>query len=241
MAESDESLLSLEIDGIHKLVPGPLAATRRLASTAIHAVFAWSPGAAVLAVTERVARLTTGVEAARDAPFAPEVVPPAIAVIRAALERASPDTLVKVTGGPSFVFPDQVAELPPAALPVIVSDPAGQAQARQLERPSNWEAGEWDQLVSNDFGNWSMALDGNQPVSICHTPSGTDDSVECGTWTRADHRRRGLAAATARAWWARERLRKRILFYSTDHDNFASRGVARKLGLRPLGWLWTVR
>jgi hypothetical protein len=240
MADSDEYLLSLHIDGTHKLVSGPLAATRRLAGTAIHAAYGWSPGAAVLAVTDRVAELTAGIEAARDAPFAPEVVPPVIRFLCTALERASPDTAIEVKGGPSFVFPDAVAELP-SALPMIVSDAEGQARARQLERPSNWEAGEWDQLISNEFGNWSMALDGNQPVSICHTPGGNDDSVECGAWTRADHRRRGLAAATARAWWARERLRKRILFYSTDHDNFASRGVARKLGLRPLSWLWTIR
>jgi RimJ/RimL family protein N-acetyltransferase len=32
----------------------------------------------------------------------------------------------------------------------------------------------------------------------------------------------------------------RTAFYSTSEDNLASQGVARRLGLRPLGQWWTV-
>ncbi|MER6500258.1 hypothetical protein ABT218_12910 [Streptomyces sp. NPDC001455] len=43
------------------------------------------------------------------------------------------------------------------------------------------------------------------------------------------------------AWAARERRNKETLFYSTSSDNHASRSVARRLGLTPLGWIWTMR
>lgn len=241
MVDHDEYLLSLEIDNIYRLVPGSPGALRRLVKIDIHAVFGWSPKAAVLAVTDRVARLTTAIDAISGAGFAPEIVPPVVERLRTAIEQDAPDLRLKVAGGPSFVFPEQLPELPPVSLPVIASDAAGIARAQRLVRPSNWEPGEWQELVSGDLGSWAMALAGDEPVSICHTPGGNDEGVECGVWTRADYRGAGLATATAKAWWTLERLRKRILFYSTDHDNLASRGVAGRLGLQPLGWLWTLR
>jgi hypothetical protein len=241
VVDDDEYLLSLQIDNIYGLVPGPPGGVRRLVKADVHAVFGWSPRAAVLAITERVARLTTTIDAVSGAGFAPEVVPPVVELLRAVIDQDAPGSKVKVAGGPSFVFPDALPALPPVSLFVIASDGEGIARARQLVRPSNWEPDEWQELVSGALGHWAMALDGEHPVSICHTPGGGDDSVECGVWTRADHRGAGLATATAKAWWVLERQRKRIQFYSTDHDNLASRGVARRLGLQPLGWLWTIR
>jgi hypothetical protein len=241
VVDDDEYLLNLEIDTIYQLVPGSPGALRRLAKTDVHAVFGWSPAAAVLAVTDRVAKLTTAVGAVSSAGFAPDVVPPVVERLRAAIEQDAPGPKRKLAGGPSFVFPEQLPALPAVSLPVIALGTAGLARAQQLVRPSNWEPDEWQQLLSGELGPWAMAIDGEHPVSITHTPGGNDDGVECGVWTRADHRGAGLATATARAWWAQERVRKRILFYSTDHDNLASRGVARRLGLRPLGWLWTIR
>jgi hypothetical protein len=44
---------------------------------------------------------------------------------------------------------------------------------------------------------------------------------------------RGLAAAVTAAWSAQ--VADRTAFYSTSEDNLASQGVARRLGLRPLG------
>jgi len=64
--------------------------------------------------------------------------------------------------------------------------------------------------------------------------------AEAGIWTPADDRRAGLAGAVAVVWWKRERSRHDTIFSSTRCDYLASRWVARKLGLRPLGWLWTV-
>lgn len=126
-------------------------------------------------------------------------------------------------------------------MPIIVSDAAGRSEAREFIRPDNWQPGEWNQLISGEIGEWAMALNGREPVSICHTPAATVAGAEAGVWTRSDHRRAGLAGAVTVAWWKRARSRHDTIFYSTRSDNFASRAVARKLGLRPLGWLWTVR
>jgi hypothetical protein len=41
------------------------------------------------------------------------------------------------------------------------------------------------------------------------------------------------------AAWARL-VSDRTAFYSTDWDNVASQGIARRLGLRPLGQWWQV-
>jgi RimJ/RimL family protein N-acetyltransferase len=145
-----------------------------------------------------------------------------------------------LSGGPSYVFP---ADLPPATppLPVIVSDETGRDRAARLDRPGNWEPDEWAELTAGDLGPWAMALDGNSPVSITFTPASTATSAEAGAWTRPDHRGRGLAVAVTHAWWQLDRLTKNVIYYSTDSDNVASQAVARKLGLVPLGWIWTLR
>lgn len=237
----DDELLTLEIDTIHGLVPGPRGGVQRLAGTKIDAMFGWSPRAAVLAVTDHVAELIAPIEVTSREQFAPEVVPAVIRLLRRLVEQARPGMEVTVTGGPSFVFPDSPAAAPAVALPLIGSDAAGLVRARQLVRPSNWEPGEWGQLIAGEIGHWVMAVAGDEPVSICHTPGGAGGRcAEAGTWTRADHRGAGLATATARAWWALERPHRDVIFYSTSGDNHASRGVARKLGVLPLGWLWTL-
>jgi RimJ/RimL family protein N-acetyltransferase len=146
-----------------------------------------------------------------------------------------------VAGGPSFVFPETVARYQDAPLPIIVSDAAGLAAARRLTRPDNWEPGEWDQLTRGETGQWAMAIRNHEPVSICHTPAASTNGAEAGVWTRPDHRGAGLAPAVTASWQRLERTRHRTLFYSTDRNNLASRAVARKLALLPLGWLWTVR
>jgi RimJ/RimL family protein N-acetyltransferase len=145
-----------------------------------------------------------------------------------------------LSGGPNYVFP---ADLPPAraALRVIVSDETGRDRAARVDRPGNWEPDEWAELTAGDLGPWAMALDGNSPVSITFTPASTATSAEAGAWTRPDHRGNGLAVAVTGAWWQLERRAKTVIYYSTASDNVASQAVARKLGLVPLGWIWTLR
>ncbi|MEU3656890.1 GNAT family N-acetyltransferase [Streptomyces sp. NPDC032161] len=148
---------------------------------------------------------------------------------------------VTVAGGPCFVFPAHVRAPEPSSLPVVVSGAEGREAARGWIRPDNWQPGEWEELIGGRTGEWAMAVDGREPVSICFSPATNALAAEAGIWTRADHRGRRLAPAVVAAWAARERRNKEVLFYSTSSDNHASRSVARRLGLTPLGWIWTVR
>jgi predicted GNAT family acetyltransferase len=84
-------------------------------------------------------------------------------------------------------------------------------------------------------------MEGDQVVSICHTPRAmTTRAAECGVWTDPAWRGRGRAAAVTAAWADVLRPSGRRLFYSTDAGNLSSQRVAARLGLRLLGWLWRV-
>jgi RimJ/RimL family protein N-acetyltransferase len=238
--EDERRLLETEIDTIYGLTPVPRAQPRRLATPDVAFVFGWSPNARVIAVSHAAAELVDTLDLNVAEQFAPESEPSIVTMVKERLLSADPASGVTASGGPSYVFPPTIADLH-ASLPIILSDAIGLAEARRLQRPDNWQVGEWDQLISGEIGQWAMAVDGLQPVSICHTPVATASSAEAGVWTRADHRGAGLAGAVTAAWWRHMRADHRILFYSTRSDNAASRAVARKLGLVPLGWLWTVK
>jgi RimJ/RimL family protein N-acetyltransferase len=85
---------------------------------------------------------------------------------------------------------------------------------------------------------WTVALVDGQVAAVCETARSVPTSVEAGVWTYEPYRRRGLAAAVTAAWSAQ--VAERTAFYSTSDDNLASQGVARRLGLRPLGQWWSV-
>ncbi|WP_285705441.1 GNAT family N-acetyltransferase [Microtetraspora sp. NBRC 16547] len=106
-------------------------------------------------------------------------------------------------------------------------------------RPGNWEPEEWEELVGGGEGApWSMIIEGDQVVSICHTPRRTSAGAEAGTWTSPAFRGRGYAAATTAAWADLLSTECPHLFYSTSADNHSSQRVAERLGLRHIGWLW---
>jgi RimJ/RimL family protein N-acetyltransferase len=243
----DESLLALEIDTIFGLQPGSSGRIRRLTSTGtgVAAVFDWSAAAQVLATDEPTATLVGPAELAR-ARYEPARMPALVVALASRIARdvAGP---VLVGGGPSFLLPPHLAAAAPAPLPVITSAGVGPPDRTDrwpqptLVRPENWPSTEWHDLLAGTRGEWAMAIQGNEPVSICHTPAATATSVEAGVWTRTDHRGRGLAAATVRSWWACEQRHRRIGYYSTARDNWASRAVAAQLGLVTFGWLWTIR
>jgi RimJ/RimL family protein N-acetyltransferase len=238
-------LLGTQVDAVHGLAPARDGSPVRdiVGTGPALAVFGWSAEGGVLAVRRGVPGLppdgdllrATGLPPA----YAPDVVPAVIADLATRIR--VPNT---ISGGPSFVFPDNPARpatAPPAPLPVLVPDADGLRRAARLRRPATWEAGEWAELIAGDSGGWAMAVERDEPVSIAHTPARGADSSEVGVWTRPDRRGRGLAAVVVRAWWERECLAKPVLFYCTSRDNAASRSVARQLGLTPLGWLWSVR
>lgn len=230
----EERLLTLEVDAIHGLVPDS-GDPPVLRDETMLAVWAWSPRARLLA-------LGPGVEGAsrvdaRTQTYQPGQLPATVACIAAALgDRAGP-----VEGGPSWLFPARLAVDVPSPLPVLVSTAEGRSVARRLDRPDNWDPGEWAELIAGHLGEWAMAVHGREPVSICHTPAANGIAAEAGIWTRPDFRGRGIATACVAAWSERERHTKDVLFYSTTAANHASQSVARALGLVPLGWIWRVR
>ncbi|NJP90794.1 GNAT family N-acetyltransferase [Nonomuraea sp. FMUSA5-5] len=143
---------------------------------------------------------------------------------------------VKVTGGPSYlVVPPLQADV---TAEVLRSDSAEHVRlVRSLPRPASWEEDEWGRLTSLSAGTpWAMVADDGQVVSICHSARLTPAGAEAGTWTSPAYRGRGHAAATTSAWAAQ--FSGIHLFSSTSADNHSSQRVARRLGLRPLGWIW---
>jgi RimJ/RimL family protein N-acetyltransferase len=140
--------------------------------------------------------------------------------------------------GPSYVVHAGVS-FPAAAALVRSDDP--DREALRHANPGNWGADEWQQLLDGDLGAWVMARHGEQVISICHTPESNSVAAEAGTWTHPDFRGQGHAAAATAAWAALMRPSGRVLFYSTSWTNRSSQGVAARLGLRRIGYLWQLR
>jgi RimJ/RimL family protein N-acetyltransferase len=193
----------------------------------LRAVYGWAPHGRALVVAPGV----SPVEDAGDA-FEPEVVPWTVVTLGRALGTD------RIEGGPTWYFQWGGPRVPEPVLPIVTSGSAGEPV-----RPDHWGPDEWARLVAGESGPWAMAVDGDEPVCIAHTPVAlaTEAAAEAGVWTRPDHRGRGLAAPTLRAWWELESRRSAVVFYRTSADDRRSREVAKKLDLVPLGWLWTIR
>jgi Acetyltransferase (GNAT) domain len=165
--------------------------------------------------------------------------------LRPALESALPmldlaGVQVAVHGGPSFLVG---STLEPATGKTVVHS-SGQGDVRRLAglRPPNWEPAQWAALLGGLLGPWAMLTDAGEILSICHTPRDSPAGAEAGTWTDPRFRGNGYAAAATAAWAGLLRRRDgRPLFYSTADANHSSRQVAARLGLHPLGWIWSLR
>jgi RimJ/RimL family protein N-acetyltransferase len=167
------------------------------------------------------------------APTDPAARPSALEPSRRLLERNG--RVLRCSAGPSFVFPDTV----PRRLDAHLERSDGPTAALREANPGNWHPVEWDELLDGRLGPWVMVVDRGRVVSICHTPRPvTARAAECGVWTHPAFRGRGLGAAVTAEWAAVMRSPGRHLFYSTEAQNLSSQGVARRLGLRPLGWTW---
>ena len=139
-------------------------------------------------------------------------------------------------GGPSFLIDGDVRF---ASTVRIQRSDAANVEALRGANPGGWHPVEWDELLDGRLGPWTVALDGERVVSLCHTPGPLrPHAAECGVWTDPGFRGRGHAAAVTAEWAALVRAPGRHLFYSTDAANRSSQRVAARLGLRPLGWTW---
>jgi RimJ/RimL family protein N-acetyltransferase len=85
---------------------------------------------------------------------------------------------------------------------------------------------------------WVVAIVDGKVAAVCESARSAPAAAEAGVWTYEPYRRRGLATAVTAAWTAL--VGDRTVFYSTAFDNLGSQGVARRLGLRPLGQWWQV-
>lgn len=186
-------------------------------------------------------------------------VPPALAA-----QVRLDESVLSGTGDPSRRPPelDRWAELLAPVVPVTVSEgpsylvksPRSVSGVGQMHtsaqmvpamlaaaRPQAWwQPQEWEELLTGRLGPWAIAMDGSHVVALCHTPRSRHGSAEAGVWTHPDARRRGHAAAVTAAWAdvAGEGSRRALLQHLRAQPRFP--GVARRLGLRPLGWIWRV-
>jgi hypothetical protein len=172
----------------------------------------------------------------RAGPGDPAGPPPALADCERLLSASGWKT--RRQDGPSYVIEKPAHFGSGAAI-----ECSGSPTAERLRRsnPGNWEPIEWNELLAGDLGPWTMATRGNRVISICHTPRPmTAAAAECGVWTDPDFRGRGHAAAVTDAWADMLLPSGRHLFYRTRADNRSSQRVAERLGLRRIGWTWTV-
>jgi hypothetical protein len=241
MADDQRALLTLEIETIYGALSSDLpGGVRRMTREGVALVYGWGSNSSVLAVAPSFAELTEGIAWASHDGYGPDVVPAIVTEFVERLQSLQGMRGCVVDGGPSFTFPADLGTAVDSHLPIIgLDDPVG-GWIDRLVRPENWKEWEWPDLLGGSRGSWSMALDGALPVAICHTPVATDRSSEAGVWTAPSYRRRGLAEAVVRDWYRQERDRHEVVYYSTLRNNTASRALARRLDLIPLGWLWTV-
>jgi hypothetical protein len=184
---------------------------------------------------DRSAAATATVAAA--APM--DAAPPALEACRALLSAAGGDAL-PLHADVSYLVEDEVAAVPRIEARIVRSD-APHANELRKANPGNWEPLEWDELLDGQLGPWVIAIDGDRVASLCHTPNvPSARRAECGVWTHPDFRGRGYAATVTAEWIALVRPSYAYLFYSTRADNRSSQQVARRLGLRPIGWTWSL-
>ena len=146
---------------------------------------------------------------------------------------------VEVTSGPSFVVEDSPAEV--ESVVIHRSDQSWPARLRDARPQSVWEPDDWNDLLDGRYGPWAVIINNGEVVAVCHTARSVPNAVEAGVWTHPDHRRQGNAAAVTAAWGAIVAGHDRHAFYSTSAENIASQHVARRLGFRPIGWMWKLR
>jgi GNAT acetyltransferase len=173
------------------------------------------------AVPDDVAReLTEIIERQPEVTALP--VPPALpAAVREALERHAP--ISREGGGPAYRFPESIAR---PAEAVQVTD----ANVQVVRDTFSWLV----QVLPSWWPCFAVLRDG-AAVSVCFSSRSGAGAAEAGVETLPAFRGRGYAVAVTAAWGASVRDGGRFPLYSTAWDNFASQGVARRLGLSMFG------
>ncbi|WP_326797492.1 hypothetical protein OG946_20415 [Streptomyces sp. NBC_01808] len=136
MERDEERLLAPQVAGVHGLARGSAGGLPTASAPAgVRAVWGWSPEARLVAVAEDLAGTEHERALSSDStPYEAERAPRAME----ALARTLDSTL---EGGPSYVFPPTLPPLPPAPLPLLVSDAPGLRRAVSLRRPATGNRG----------------------------------------------------------------------------------------------------
>jgi hypothetical protein len=172
-----------------------------------------------------------------DSPLAAAPSAPPVAILRCRQLLEPVVGSLELSSGPSYWIPLGTQYASKAA--VVVPGSNGVEPLRRLP-PDGWSPDEWRDLMDGALGPWAAAGEGDQVVALCHSARLTDRGAEAGVWTAPGHRGQGLAASVTAAWSALFDRGEWHLFYSTSADNFSSQNVARRLRLRPIGWIWKV-
>lgn len=126
--------------------------------------------------------------------------------------------------GPAWSFPESLGVAGTRATRVDASN------ANVFTRWFPW-------LVEELADSWPCfaIIDGADAVAVCRSVRTTAEAVEAGVETVEAYRGRGYASSVVHAWAVAVRNYGLVPLYSTSWDNLASRGVARRLGLRLFG------
>lgn len=129
--------------------------------------------------------------------------------------------------GPAYIA---AAEPPAFEIDAEVAPAAGQ-------RLHPWIAERWHTTTLPPLELAFGVVVRGEVVALCHSARLGPGAAEAGVETAEEFRHCGYAAAATAAWVRAARASGRTAFYSTDWDNVASQGVARRLGLTLLGEL----
>lgn len=166
----------------------------------------------------------------RAEPVAVDLVAPPVNAdaIRAVLHAHAP--IVEEWRGPAYWIPDPVAA--PDAV-VLIS----QTNAQLLDANFLWKRTSRSGITSGPVT--AVVVEGSA-VAICYCARLTDQAAEAGVETVQSARGHGYASAAVAAWAAAVQDRGLLPLYSTDWENTASQGVARKLGMVCYGEDWSL-
>jgi len=132
------------------------------------------------------------------------------------------DTPPEMEFGPAFRFPGEIPE----------PDGITRVTRANLEilRPMVPDFGDLEREFERGEPSLVKLVDGT-PVATAFSSHLGERAAEVGVWTMEEHQGRGYATALVAAWARAARESGLIPLYSTEWENLASRGVARKLGL----------
>jgi len=153
---------------------------------------------------------------------------------------AAAGVAAEVRGGPSYLI--ETLQAGPAGATVTDSTAPADVRNAGTRRPPGWEPAEWDALLGGLRGRWAMLVGKPDVLSICYTARDSAAGAEAGIWIHPQFGGSGHAVVAVQRWAALMRRRDgRPLFYSTSDVNDFTQRLAASLGLRPIGWLWSLR